>query len=68
MSLDVLVQTNIDFESAWDRKETKSLDGVAVYILSVPDLIAMKEDANREQDRADVINLKKYYKKSLLSD
>ena len=63
ISLDVLIQTNIDFDKCWARKEIKNVQGVPVYVLSIDDLISMKEYANREQDREDVINLKKYHKK-----
>jgi hypothetical protein len=62
ISLDVLVQTNIDFETCWNRKEVKHIQEVPVYVLYIEDLIAMKEYANREQDKADIINLRKYYK------
>jgi hypothetical protein len=62
ISLDVLVQTNMDFEACWNRKETKYIQSIPVYVLRMEDLIAMKEHANREQDKADIINLKKYHK------
>jgi hypothetical protein len=62
ISLDVLVQTNLDFEACWDRKETKYVQEVPVYVLCVEDLIIMKESAGREQDKADIINLRKYHK------
>ena len=63
ISLDVLVQTNINFDTCWTRKETKYIQEIPIYVLSVDDLMEMKQYANREQDRADIINLKKYYKK-----
>jgi hypothetical protein len=62
ISLDVLIQTNLDFESCWKHKETKYVQDIPVYVLNVKDLIAMKEYANREQDKVDIINLKRYYK------
>jgi len=63
ISLDVLVQSNLKFDECWDKKETKYLGKVAVYVLNVDDLIAMKEFANRDQDKADIINLKKFHKR-----
>lgn len=63
ITLDVLVQSNLDFEKCWERKETKYLAQVPVYLLCLDDLIAMKDFANREQDKADIINLKKFYKR-----
>jgi hypothetical protein len=62
ISLDVLTQINIEFDICWSRKETKYLKEIPIYVLSVKDLITIKEFANREQDKNDVINLKKYYK------
>lgn len=63
ISLDVLTRTNVDFDTCWERKEIKSLRNVPIYLLNVEDLIAMKEFAGREQDKSDIINLRKYYKK-----
>jgi hypothetical protein len=63
ISLDVLIHTNIDFETCWEGKETKFLQEVPVYLLGIDDLILMKEFANREQDKTDIVNLKKYYKR-----
>ena len=63
VSLDVLTQATLDFKTYWERKEIKYLKTVPVYLLAVDDLIQMKQLANREQDKADIINLKKYYKR-----
>lgn len=63
LSLDVLVDVPIDFTDCWSRKETKHLKETPVYLLSVDDLIQLKEYANREQDRSDIVNLKRFYKK-----
>ena len=60
LSLDVLVRSNIEFGVCWERRETKYLQEIPVYLLSVEDLILMKEFAGREQDKSDIINLKKY--------
>lgn len=61
ISLDVLIETNLNFANCWQRKEIKNLQQTPVYLLALDDLILMKEYANREQDRLDIINLKKYY-------
>jgi hypothetical protein len=63
VTLDVLTQANFDFEACWQRKETKHLQNVPVYLLGLDDLIVMKEYANRVQDKSDVISLKKFYKR-----
>ena len=62
LSLDVLVDVPINFEECWNRKEVKQLKDIPVYVLHVDDLITLKEYANREQDRADIANLKRFYK------
>ena len=53
----------VDFADCWRRKKIKYLKDIPVYLLSVDDLIQLKEYANREQDRADIVNLKRFYKK-----
>ena len=63
LTLDVLIDVPLNFEECWNRKEIKHLKKTPVYILQVDDLILMKEYANREQDRADIANLKRFYKK-----
>lgn len=63
LTLDVLIEIPVTFEECWERKEIKHMQGVPVYVLSVDDLIKLKEFANREQDRSDIANLKKFYKK-----
>ena len=60
MALDVIVDCALDFESAWERKNTKQIGSTEVYVVSINDLIALKEYANREQDKIDIINLKKF--------
>lgn len=63
LSLDVLIDVPVNFDDCWNRKETKYLKETPVYVLQVDDLIAMKQYANREQDRIDIENLKRFYKK-----
>ena len=63
MSMDVLVDCPIDFHSLWERKETRQLQDYAMYIVSLEDLIAMKEYANRAQDRSDILLLSKLLEK-----
>ena len=63
LSLDVLIDVPINFEDCWNRKEIKHYKKTPVYVLAVEDLIALKEYANREQDRSDIANLKHFYKK-----
>lgn len=63
LSLDVLIDVPVDFTECWNRKEIKYMQDIPVYLPSVDDLIQLKEYANREQDRVDIANLKRFYKK-----
>ncbi len=63
LSLDVLIDVPVNFDECWSRKEVKHIKETPVYVLQVDDLIVLKEYANREQDRADIANLKRFYKK-----
>lgn len=63
LSLDILVESPILFSDCWARKETKYLGDIPITLLHLDDLILLKEYANREQDRADITNLKKFYRK-----
>lgn len=63
LSLDVLIDVPLNFEECWDRKAVKFFKDTPVYLLHINDLISLKEYANREQDRADIANLKKFIRK-----
>jgi hypothetical protein len=62
LSLDVLIDVPVEFSECWDRKEVKYIKNTPVYILGLDDLILLKQYANREQDKADIANLKKFYR------
>jgi len=62
-SLDVVIDLPLDFKVCWERREVRRFSDVDVNLLSVNDLICMKELANREQDKIDVVNLKQFFKK-----
>lgn len=44
----------IDFNSAWENKETMNYQGQEFYVLSKADLISSKKAAGRERDLEDV--------------
>ncbi len=62
-SLDVILDYPATFETCWARKEIRIFGGVNINLLSVDDLLKMKEKANRGQDKEDIFNLKKFFKK-----
>lgn len=47
------------FSSAWRRRREGPFGSVTAHYLSLEDLIAAKTAANREQDRADLVHLKR---------
>ncbi len=49
----------VDFAHAYANRETVSLDGEEIFVLSLKDLIVNKESTGREKDRLDVKELKK---------
>ena len=63
MSLDVLMDVPMGFENLWEAKVTRSIDAISVNVVSVEDLIRLKQYANRKQDVDDVILLSKLLKK-----
>ncbi len=60
MALDVIIDCPINFEIAWERRNIKLIKKAEVNVVSIGDLILLKEYANREQDKLDIINLKKF--------
>lgn len=52
--IDVFVENPIDFEELWDRSVLLPLQTTAVRVASIDDLIAMKRQAGRPQDLADI--------------
>lgn len=59
MTLDVLIETPLSFQTMWERKEVRKAYDSLVYIVSLDDLILLKTYANRIQDKQDVILLSK---------
>jgi predicted nucleotidyltransferase len=56
--IDILTRiSGVDFQQAYGRKKTVSLEGVDVPIISLEDLIANKRATGRTQDLADVERL-----------
>ncbi len=62
MSVDVLLDLPITFEELWKNKTIRKFESTEVYLVSVQDLIALKEFSGREQDKQDIIYLKQYKK------
>jgi hypothetical protein len=57
LEVDLFVREPFDFEQAWDRRVTVSLDTTTATVVALQDLLALKREASRPQDLADVIAL-----------
>ena len=57
LSVDVFADHPIDFESLYARSETCAVGDVSVRVVSIADLIRLKQLADRPQDREDVAKL-----------
>ncbi len=58
-TVDVLVDTPFNFDEIWNRKEIRKVNEVPIHLISMDDLILMKEYSNRAQDKEDVLLLSK---------
>ena len=59
MNIDIIIDIPKSFNELWERKEVRSIDDFYIYILAINDLIELKEFANREQDKNDILMLRK---------
>jgi hypothetical protein len=58
--VDLLKTANgIDFERAYERRATTTVETLAVTVVGIDDLIEMKRAADRDQDRVDVKRLER---------
>jgi hypothetical protein len=57
--VDVLVDVPIAFEELWNRKVFRIFQNTSIYIVSLEDLIKLKEYSNRLQDQQDILLLSK---------
>jgi predicted nucleotidyltransferase len=58
-TVDLMLGVEPQFEPAYRRRVVRDLDGIAIDVASIPDLIAMKGKSGREQDRYDIEHLRK---------
>lgn len=54
LEIDLFVREPFDFESAWARRVTVSLDTTTATVAALEDLLALKRAAGRPQDLADI--------------
>jgi hypothetical protein len=58
-TVDVLVQPNVAFDGAWDRRIEKVLGDIPVRLAHIDDLIALKTGTGRQRDAADIAALER---------
>lgn len=60
--IDVFVKEPFEFEAEYTNAEAKEVaPNVRARVVSIRALIALKKEANREQDRTDIEKLQKLY-------
>jgi predicted nucleotidyltransferase len=57
-SVDVFVESPVDFETLWHAATVVTLDGIDIRVASIEHLIELKRMAARPQDLADIERLR----------
>lgn len=60
--IDLLIYTSLTYEKARKRKKSINVGSMKLNVVSLQDLIKMKQAAGREQDRADIESIRKVIK------
>lgn len=60
MNVDVLIDVPLKFNDMWQDREVRKMENTEVNIVSIRDLIKLKEYSNRIQDRQDILMLTKF--------
>jgi hypothetical protein len=63
-TVDILIDPPLDIEAALRRAEHRPMQGLSLPVISVRDMITLKEQAGREQDLADIAHLRRLLEKS----
>ena len=63
MHVDVIINLPFKFEEFWAQKNKRDFNGINLNMISIENLIKMKEFSNRIQDKQDIIQLLKLVKK-----
>ena len=53
-TVDVLVKPVVPFDDAWARRVQRSVEGIAIPIASIEDIIRLKTGTGRQKDEADI--------------
>lgn len=63
-TIDILIDPPLDIEAALKRVKPQNVGNCRVFLASIQDLITLKENTDRAQDRADIEQLKRIMPKS----
>jgi len=61
ITLDVLVDVPLNFEELWKNKSERKTRDTTIFLVSVEDLVVLKQHSNRLQDKLDIDSLKKIF-------
>ncbi|MGH6885037.1 MAG: hypothetical protein ACREGK_03065 [Geminicoccales bacterium] len=53
-TVDILVKPVVPFEDAWARRVQRSVEGIAIPIATIEDIIRLKTGTGRQKDEADI--------------
>jgi hypothetical protein len=57
--IDIFTEIPFDFDAVYNQRKKMKFENIFIPVVSIKELIAMKEKTGRPQDRADVFYLKK---------
>ena len=57
--VDVLIAPKINIEEAFEKAVTRDLNGLALKLASIEDMIRLKQGTGRQQDRSDIEHLER---------
>jgi hypothetical protein len=60
--IDVFVEHPKPFDEMYKRRFDVDLDGISLPVVGIQDLVSMKKKAGRNQDKSDILNLRKVEK------
>lgn len=60
--IDIIIDSPVDYQEALNRAKYITIEKVNVPVIGMSDLIKMKKDTGRLQDKADIENLKRILK------
>src|SRR3989338_422570 len=57
-TMDILIESGVNFEKAYDRRERMTVYGIPIHVAAIEDVIQLKKAAGRQRDLEDIRALK----------